>query len=93
MSTFLYRKPTLFVMALLCCAFFGVLSWQGLPLYAESSAPASWSWQPGADLNSPRYGHTATPLPDGRVAVIGGIGAPQISKSDRRGATGLQTRE
>jgi hypothetical protein len=74
MSTLSGRSFTLFVIALLCCAFFANLSWRSLPLHAEPAAPANWSWQAVPDLAAPRYNHTATLLADGRVLVLGGYG-------------------
>jgi hypothetical protein len=63
----------LFLVTLLCGVYFVALSWPSLRVTAETTAPSQWTWQPGPDLTFPRYAHTATLLPDGRVVVIGGI--------------------
>ncbi len=39
---------------------------------AERYDPATDRWLPAASLHTPRKGATATPLPDGRVLVVGG---------------------
>jgi hypothetical protein len=39
-------------------------------------------WSYSAELNQKRYGHTATPLPDTRVLVTGGIALTQLSSSE-----------
>ena len=36
--------------------------------------PRTDSWSPGPDLAEPRFDHSATLLPDGRVFLVGGIG-------------------
>ena len=36
--------------------------------------PETDRWTPGPDLSGPRYFHSATLMPDGRVLLIGGIG-------------------
>lgn len=35
--------------------------------------PATNEWLPGPDMEEPRYDHTATLLPDGRIFLFGGI--------------------
>ncbi len=39
--------------------------------------PVTNTWAATGPLNHPRYGHSATLLPDGKVAVIGGRGIPR----------------
>ncbi|MFI8962635.1 kelch repeat-containing protein [Streptomyces sp. NPDC053493] len=41
---------------------------------AEVYDPVSGDWSPAGELREPRCGHSATPLPDGRVLVAGGTG-------------------
>ena len=36
--------------------------------------PVKGTWAPGASMGSPRFEHTATSLPDGRVLMAGGLG-------------------
>ena len=36
--------------------------------------PLTGSWSAGPDLDEPRFNHSATLLPDGRVFLVGGIG-------------------
>jgi len=43
----------------------------GLP-NADLYDPIAGTWSHTMDLHVPRYGHSATPLPDGRVLVAGG---------------------
>ncbi len=47
---------------------------QNLIATTEIYDPATDSWTLGPDLSEPRFEHTATLLPDGRVLLIGGIG-------------------
>ncbi|MDP8961060.1 MAG: kelch-like protein, partial [Actinomycetota bacterium] len=42
---------------------------------AELFNPATGTWTPVGDLLVPRFEHTATRLPDGRVLIAGGIGS------------------
>lgn len=70
---------------LLGCGLLAVLIW-GRVVPAATATPSVWTWQPGPDLNYPRYNHTATLLPDGRVVVIGGI-------TDTSNATRLNSAE
>ncbi|AUX43351.1 uncharacterized protein SOCE26_047990 [Sorangium cellulosum] len=41
---------------------------------AETFDPVSGRWSPMESMHTPRYWHTATPLPDGRILVAGGVG-------------------
>lgn len=47
---------------------------QNLIAMTEIYDPATDIWTKGPDLSEPRYQHTATLLPDGRVLLVGGIG-------------------
>ncbi|MDE2836738.1 MAG: kelch repeat-containing protein [Chloroflexota bacterium] len=47
---------------------------QNLIATTEIYDPLTDSWTLGPDLSEPRFEHTATLLPDGRVLLIGGIG-------------------
>lgn len=47
------------------------------PLFAESFDATSGSFRAVGEMNSNRSSHTATLLPDGKVAVIGGFTWPQ----------------
>ena len=52
---------------------------------AELYDPAADGWRPAGALAGPRSGHTATPLPDGRVLVAGGASgndAPGLEQYD-----------
>ena len=42
--------------------------------------PRSETWSPGRDLAEPRFDHSATLLPDGRVFLAGGIGVNPLVK-------------
>ncbi len=41
--------------------------------------PFTDSWSPGPDLAEPRYDHSATLLPDGRIFLAGGIGVNPLN--------------
>ena len=47
------------------------------PLFAETFDATPGSFTATRDMNSTRSGHTATLLPNGKVAVIGGFAVPQ----------------
>ena len=49
-----------------------LLSFNDYLASAEIYNPAHGTWSPTAVMSTPRYGHTATLLPDGRVLVSGG---------------------
>ena len=50
---------------------------------AEIFDPPAGTWKVTSNLNVPRSGHSATPLPDGTVLVAGGLGPPeQIIQGD-----------
>ena len=40
--------------------------------------PRTDSWSPGPDLAAPRFDHSATLLPDGRIFLVGGIGVDAL---------------
>ena len=44
---------------------------------AEIFDPPAGTWKVTSNLNVPRSGHSATPLPDGTVLVAGGLGPPE----------------
>ncbi len=46
--------------------------------------PANGSWTRAGDMNTPRSGHSATLLPDGRVLVAGGIGNAAAASTAER---------
>ncbi len=48
-------------------------------LTTEIFDPRTDSWAPGPDLAEPRYDHSATLLPDGRVFLAGGIGVNPVN--------------
>ncbi|MGE3175083.1 MAG: Kelch repeat-containing protein [Planctomycetota bacterium] len=60
----------------------GAVDWQSLPLAqrwttilasAEVFDPVAGTWSPLPSMATPRFGHTQTLLPDGRVVVFGGF--------------------
>ncbi|BEP96917.1 hypothetical protein GmRootA79_53020 (plasmid) [Acidovorax sp. A79] len=44
--------------------------------------PAANTWSSGPDLPSPRFGHTATPLPGGNVLLVGGREAGPVNSAN-----------
>ncbi|HEV2393015.1 MAG TPA: kelch repeat-containing protein, partial [Verrucomicrobiae bacterium] len=48
---------------------------------AELYDPAAAGWAVTASMNSPRFGHTATLLPDGQVLAAGGFSGTAILSS------------
>jgi Tol biopolymer transport system component/N-acetylneuraminic acid mutarotase len=50
---------------------------------ANGNAPATFTWNAAGSLNTPRSGHTATLLPNGKVLVAGGYdGNNQVERSE-----------
>lgn len=45
---------------------------------AEVFDPASGTWEVVGSMAAARFEHTATPLPDGRVLVVGGLGGEPV---------------
>ncbi|MBX7116766.1 MAG: hypothetical protein K1X64_20740 [Myxococcaceae bacterium] len=55
------------------------MRWLFLLLCLSNAAWAQGRWRPVGALSQARHGHTATLLNDGRVLIVGGIGADSLS--------------
>src|SRR2546428_4916314 len=66
---------TVLIMAVIAVTVFAA---SARPAFTQSTGP-SWSYT--GSLNTPRYGHTATLLPNGKVLVVGGASGADLLDS------------